>query len=60
MINVTRFAFFDIDISSQNSQFFLLALSSEEFSIDELGSIAPKRHTYTTFFSLKFIFNKKL
>ena len=35
-------------------------LSSEAIAINELGSIALKLHTYTTFFLLKFIFNKKL
>ena len=37
---------------------FSLVLSSE--AIDELGSIAPKLHTYTTFFLHKYIFHKKL
>ena len=60
MINVTRFAFFDFDMSSQNSQLFISVISSEAISIDELGSIVPKLHTYTTFFLLKFIFHKKL
>ena len=39
---------------------FSLALPSEGIAIDELGSIALKHHTYTTFFLLKFIFHKKL
>ena len=56
MIHVTRFAFFDFDMSSQNS----LALSSEAISFDELGSIAPLLHTFTAFCLLKFIFHKKL
>ena len=55
MINNTRFAFFDFDMSSQKSQFFPLALPSEAIAIDELGSIAQKLHTYTTFFLLQFI-----
>ena len=59
MINVTRFALFDFDMSSQNSQ-FLLALCSEAISIDELGLIAPYLHTYAIFFLLKFIFHKNL
>ena len=29
---------------------FSLALHSEAIAINELGSIAPKLHTYTTFF----------
>ena len=41
-------------------QSFSLVLSSEAFSIDELGLIGPHLHTYTTFFLLKFIFHKKL
>ena len=41
MINNTRFAFFDFDMSSQKSQFFIsVTLSSEAISIDQLGSIA--------------------
>ena len=39
---------------------FSLALSSEAIAIDELGSIAPKLQTYTTFFLFMFIFRKKL
>ena len=39
---------------------FSLALSSEEISIDKLGSITQKLHTYTTFLLLKFNFFKKL
>ena len=39
---------------------FSLALPSEAIAINELGSITPKLHTYTTFFLLKFIFHKKL
>ena len=39
---------------------FSLSLSSETIAIDELGSIAPKLHTYTTFLLLNFIFHKKL
>ena len=39
---------------------FSLSLPSEAIAIHELGSIAPKLHTYTIFFWLKFIFNKKL
>ena len=35
-------------------------LPSEAIAIDEIGSIALKLHTYTTFFLLKFIFHKKL
>ena len=49
MINDTRFAFFYFDMSSQKSQ-FLEALHSEAIAINELGSIAPKLHTYITFF----------
>ena len=40
MINVTRFAFFDFDMSSQ-IQSFSLGFSSEANSIDVLGLIAP-------------------
>ena len=43
--------FFYFDSSSQNHS-FSLALPSEEIAIDDLGSIAPKRHTYATFFLL--------
>ena len=39
---------------------FSLLLPSEAIAIDELGSIALKLHTYTTFFLLKFNFHKKL
>ena len=39
---------------------FSLVLPSEAIAIDELGSIAIKFQTYTTFFLLKFIFHKKL
>ena len=39
---------------------FSLGLPSEATSIDELGMIAPKLQTYTTFFLLKLIFYKKL
>ena len=39
---------------------FLLALPSEAITIDELGSIAPKLHTYTTFSLFKFIIHEKL
>ena len=52
--------FFDFDMSSQNSHFCLLALASEAISIDQLGLIAPKLHSYTSFISLKFIFHKKI
>ena len=59
MINNARFAFFDFDMSSQKSV-FSLALASEAIALDNFGSIAPKLHTYSTFFLLKFIFHKKL
>ena len=39
---------------------FSLAISSETVAFDELGSIAPKLHTYSTFLLLNFIFHKKL
>ena len=59
MINNTRLAFSDVDMSSKNYS-FSLALPSEAIAIDEHGSIAPKLHTYTIFFLLQFIFHKKL
>ena len=59
MINETRFAFFDFDMSSKIHS-FPLALSSETIAIDELDVIAPKLHTYTTFFLFNFIFRQKL
>ena len=46
-------------MSSQNSQFFI-SVTFWNIANDELGSIAPKLHTYTTFFLLEFIFHKKL
>ena len=49
----------NFDMSSQKSQ-FLWASHSEEIAINEIGLIDPKLHTYTTFFYLKFIFQKKL
>ena len=60
MINDTRFAFFFILTCLHKIHSFSLELSSEAIAIDELGSIAPKLHTYTTFFLVKFIFHTKL
>ena len=58
MINVTRFIFLLTCLHTINT--FSSALSSEAIQINELGSIVQKLHTYTTFFLLQFIFDKKL
>ena len=41
---------FSILTSLHKNHSFSLALHSEAIAINKLGSIAPKLHTYTTFF----------
>ena len=58
IINVSRFAFFDFDMSSQNSEFFISVIFWSNFNWWTL--FEPLLNAYATFFLLKFIFRKKL
>ena len=60
MINVTRFAIFDLNMSSQNSEFVIRINFWSNFNWWTWFDCPITSHTSNTFFLLKFIFQKKL